>query len=50
MTTVETIEKEARRHNSSYSKVAVQWLNQAFASTKPMNFFYTLKIETGQQI
>jgi len=30
MTTQQTTEKEGRRHNSTYPKVAVQWLNQAF--------------------
>jgi hypothetical protein len=25
-----TTEKESRPHNSTYSKVVVQWLNQAF--------------------
>jgi hypothetical protein len=34
MTTQQTTEKEGRRHNSTYPKVAVQWLNQAFASMK----------------
>ena len=29
MTTKQTTEKEGRRHNSTYTQVAVQWLNQA---------------------
>jgi hypothetical protein len=29
MTTKQMKEKEGRRHNSTYPKVAVQWLNQA---------------------
>lgn len=29
MTTEITTEKESRPHNSTYPKVAVQWLNQA---------------------
>jgi len=29
MTTKQTTEKEGRRHNSTYKKLAVQWLNEA---------------------
>jgi hypothetical protein len=28
------IEKEGRRHNSTYPKVAVQWLNQALCPAR----------------
>jgi len=34
-----TIENEARTHNSSYKKLAVQWLNEAFPLRRDRSCF-----------